>query len=228
MLTMAPWSRTVWVTLKADGLKAEANEKLFKITGKGVGPEGLPLPGQDPRPHWIKGEATYLGRHVGAGSVKTDTAVPDLATGHITGEFGSGSPFVFKKKNGDQLACNYGRTDLGAKKPGVFDLTILDILPNGSLVVEALFIAEVVPQADLCTGIFEGVTGSWIMIATTEPFVLGSSDPIKYEWHGKGRLSLRMMATAGTTTNALRKYVAFRSAKGRSFVGRKTTYFFRK
>ncbi|HEV3235720.1 MAG TPA: hypothetical protein VGZ25_01950 [Gemmataceae bacterium] len=147
------------------------------------------MPGQDPRPHWIKGEATYLGRHTGLGSVKTDTAVPD-GMGHITGEFGSGSPFIFKKKNGDQLACNYGRADLGAKKPGVFDLTILDVLPDGSLVVEALFIAEFVPQQDLCTGIFEGVTGSWIMIATTEPFVLGSSDPIEYEWHGKGPLEL--------------------------------------
>jgi hypothetical protein len=66
--------------------KAEAQEKLFKIKGKGIAPDGLPLPGQEPRPHWIKGEATYLGRHTGLGSVKTDTAVPD-GKGHITGEF---------------------------------------------------------------------------------------------------------------------------------------------
>jgi hypothetical protein len=170
-------------------LNGEVRAEPFKITGSGVAPLGLPLPGQDPRPHSIVGNATYLGRHTGEGSVKTDSAVFDPATGHITGEFGSGSPFVFTKKNGDQLACNYGRTDLGASKPGTFDLTILDVLPDGSLVVEALFIAEFIPQTDLCTGMFEGVTGGWVMFAMSEPFVLGSSDPIKYSWQGQGSLT---------------------------------------
>jgi hypothetical protein len=170
-------------------LKAEVQAEPFKITGSGVGPFGLPLPGQDPRPHLIEGNATYLGRHTGEGTVKTDSAVFDPVTGHITGEFGSASPFIFKKKNGDQLACNYGRTDLGASKPGFFDLTILDVLPDGSLVVEALWIAEFVPQTDLCTGMFEGVTGSWVMIAMSEPFVLGSSDSLSYSWQGQGSLT---------------------------------------
>ncbi|MFL5244962.1 MAG: hypothetical protein ACJ8FY_22905 [Gemmataceae bacterium] len=171
-------------------LKADEVTKPFKVTGSGVGPQGLPLPGQDPRPHTIEiGNGTYLGRYTGEGTVKTDSAAFDPVTGHITGEFGSGSPFIFKKKNGDQLACNYGRTDLGASKPGFFDLTILDVLPDGSLIVEALFIAEFVPQADLCTGMFEGVTGGWIMYAITEPFVLGSSAPLNYSWQGQGSLT---------------------------------------
>jgi hypothetical protein len=170
-------------------LPAQAQTRPFKVTGSGVAPDGLPLPGQDPRPHTIVGNATYLGRHTGEGTVKTDSAVFDPTTGHIVGEFGSGSPFIFKKKNGDQLACNYGRTDLGASQPGVFDLTILDVLPDGSLVVEALFIAEFVPQTDLCTGMFKGATGGWVMYAMSEPFVLGSSDPLKYSWHGQGSLT---------------------------------------
>jgi hypothetical protein len=196
MISLVPFPRFVFhlttcLTLLAlAGSRAEAQTKPFKVTGSGVAAQGLPLPGQDPRPHTITiGNGTFLGRYTGAGTVKVDSATLDPVTGHITGEFGSGSPFVFVKKNGDQLACNYGRTDLGASKPGVFDLTILDMLPDGSLVVEALFIAEFVPQTDLCTGMFEGVTGGWVMYAMSEPFVLGSSDPIKYSWHGKGSLT---------------------------------------
>src|SRR6267378_3155093 len=129
MMNLARQNRLVFhlaacVTLLAlAGLRAEVRADPFKITGSGVAPSGLPLPGQEPRPHTIVGNATYLGRHTGEGTVKTDSAVFDPVTGHIVGEFGSGSPFVFKKANGDQLACNYGRTDLGASKPGTFDLT---------------------------------------------------------------------------------------------------------
>ena len=110
---------------------AQAQVKPFKITGAGVGPAGLPLPGQDPRPHWIVGVATHLGLHYGEGTVRTDSAVPDLANGKITGEFGSGSPFEFVGANGDKLVCHYGRTDFGASKPGSFELTILDIQADG-------------------------------------------------------------------------------------------------
>src|SRR4051794_4284386 len=63
----------------------------FKIKGAGVGPLGLPLPGQEPRSHWIVGEATHLGRHSGEGTVRTDSADLDLENGLITGEFGGGS-----------------------------------------------------------------------------------------------------------------------------------------
>jgi hypothetical protein len=168
---------------------AHAQVEPFKITGSGVAPIGLPLPGQDPRPHGSVGEATHLGRYTGEGTVRTDSAVFDPTTDHITGEFGSGSPYVFTGADGDQLVCYYGRTDFGASEPGTFDLTIVNVLADGSLVVEALFIAEFVPVSDQCTGKFAGVTGSWIMIATTEPFVLGSEDPINYSWHGEGSLT---------------------------------------
>src|SRR5947209_8305630 len=121
--------------------RADAQTKPFKISGQGVGPTGLPLPGQTPRSHWIVGEATELGRHYGEGTVRTDSAAFDPNTGKIVGEFGSGSPFVFAAANGDKLACYYGRTDFGARKPGTFELTIVDVLPGGFLVVEALWVA---------------------------------------------------------------------------------------
>jgi hypothetical protein len=163
--------------------------KPFKITGSGVGPQGLPLPGQPPRPHWIVGNATELGRHFGYGTVETDTAAFDPATGKIAGTFGSGSPFTFIAANGDLLVCYYGRTDHGASTPGTFELTIVDVLADGSLLVQALWIAEFVPVSDACTGRFAGVSGGWVMYATSEPFVLASSDPVNYSWEGQGFLT---------------------------------------
>ncbi len=52
----------VTVCAMVDG-RAEAQEvkKAFKISGSGIGTEGLPLPGEDLRPHWIVGNATHLG-----------------------------------------------------------------------------------------------------------------------------------------------------------------------
>jgi hypothetical protein len=178
------------VALVVASAPAQAQVKPFKITGEGVGPLGLSLPGQDPRPHWIVGNATHLGRHYGEGFVRTDTAnfQPD---GTITGTFGSGAPFVFTGANGDQLVCYYGRTDHGASKPGTFVLTILDVLEDGSLLVEAAWIAEFVPVSDQCTEKFLGVTGSWVMYAYSKPFVLGSSDPVDYSWEGEGTLTLQ-------------------------------------
>ncbi len=165
---------------------AEAQVKPFKITGDGVAPLGLPLPGQDARPHWIVGNATHLGRHSGAGTVQTDTATfhPD---GSITGEFGSGEPFVFTGANGDILSCEYGRTEFGASTPGTFEL--IPVGPPGIYV--AIFIAEFVPVSAECTGKFAGVTGSWVMYAVTEPFLLGSTDPIDYSWEGNGTLKFK-------------------------------------
>lgn len=168
--------------------KADAQDRPFKISGAGAGPDGLPLPGQPAREHWVVGEATYLGRHTGDGTVRTDSAALDPNTGHITGEFGSGGPYTFTGANGDKLVCYYGRTDFGASKPGTFDLAIVDILADGSLVVEALWIADFVVQPNLSTGRFAGVTGSWVMYAQSEPFVLGSNDPVYYSWQGQGTL----------------------------------------
>jgi hypothetical protein len=169
--------------------QTHAQVKAFKISGSGVGPDGLPLPGQDPRMHWIVGNATHLGRHYGEGTVQTDSAALDPSTGKIAGEFGSGSPFVFVGANGDRLACYYGRTDFGAAKPGSFELTILGDLGGGVLLVQAAWIAEFVAQPDESTGKFAGVTGSWIMYAYSAPFSLGSNDPVYYSWEGSGKLT---------------------------------------
>lgn len=156
---------------------AEAQVKPFKINGEGVAPLGLPLPGQDARPHTIVGNATHLGRHCGEGSVQTDTAVFHL-DGRITGQFGSGERFVFTAANGDILSCEYGRTEFGASTPGTFEL--IPVGPPG--VYTANFIAEFVPLSAACTGKFAGVSGSWVMYAATEPF--GSYDQC---WLARGR-----------------------------------------
>jgi DNA polymerase-3 subunit alpha len=65
----------VVVVLCATARPADAQAKPFKIVGEGVGPSGLPLPGQDPRPHWVVGNANFLGRHTGEGTVATDSAM---------------------------------------------------------------------------------------------------------------------------------------------------------
>ena len=171
---------------------AQAQVKPFKITGKGAGPTGLPLPGQPPRLHWAIGEATHLGRYYGEGTVETLTAAP-TATG-FAGTFGSGSPFVFAAANGDKLVCWYGRTDLPlngsrASQPGTFELTVVDFTAGGAPIVTALWLAEFVVQPGDSTGRFSGVTGSWVMVARSAPFVLGSNDPVLYSWEGQGKLT---------------------------------------
>jgi hypothetical protein len=167
--------------------------KPFKIKGGGIATTGLPFPGQPPREHTSVGEATHLGRYHGDGTVQTDT-LPDLATG-APGEFGGGSPYVFvggnDGANGDKLVTWYGRTDHDASQPGSYTIDVLAALPDGTLIVEAFFIAEFVAQPDQSTGKFAGVTGSWIMYAQTAPFVLGASDPVPYTWEGEGTLTFR-------------------------------------
>jgi len=167
---------------------AQAQVKPFKITGGGIAPTGLPLPGQEGRHHLSVGNATHLGKYTGDGTVATDSAEFDPETGTIKGEFGSGSPYTFVGANGDKLVCVYGRTAFGAAEPGTFELTIVGATEGGDLIVTAAFIAEFVVQPE-STGKFAGVTGSWIMFAFTEPFVLGSSDPIEYSWEGEGELT---------------------------------------
>ena len=179
----------VVATLLALSIQAQAQVKPFKLQGAGVGPTGLPLPGQEARGHWASGEATHLGRHLAQGTLQTFSAVPDLANGRITGLFGSASPFVFQAANGDKLVTWYGNTDHGATQPGTFELTIVDVMPTGQLLVNAKWIAEFVVQPGDSTGRFAGVTGSWVMYAqTTKPFLLPSTDPVHYSWQGEGRL----------------------------------------
>ena len=163
--------------------QAEAQTVQFAINGSGYGPKGLPLPGQPPRLHWATGYGTGLGHYMGVGEVQTDTATFH-ANGDITGQFGSPVAFRFVGSNGDVLACYYGNTDFGASQPGTFEL-----IPVGIGVFIAQFIAEFVPYDPECTGKFAGVSGSWTMFAWTEPFLLGSTEPVAYSWAGYGRLT---------------------------------------
>jgi len=194
---MSPMSRRTvvlltWVLLPAavplTATPARAAEP-FKISGAGVGPHGLPFPGQDPREHWSVGEATHLGLYYGDGTLRTDTAVPSPTGTDITGQFGGGSPYTFTGADGDELVTWYGRTDHGAAEPGAYDISILGALPDGALLVQASFVAEFVAVPGQSTGRFAGVTGSWTMYAETAPFVLGSSDPLLYWWEGTGSLT---------------------------------------
>jgi hypothetical protein len=167
--------------------RAEAVLKPFKIKGGGEAPFGIPLPGAEPEPHWAVGEATHLGRYQGLGAVQTDTnnlVIHDDGT--ITGEFGSAVPFVFTGADGDKLACHYGRTAFGAQHPGTFTL-----VPQGDGTYVAFWVAEFVPVVAQCTGKFQGIGGSWIMYAMSEPFVLGADDPVAYVWQGEGQLDFK-------------------------------------
>jgi len=150
-----------------------------------IAPTGIPLPGQPPRPHWAIGGATTLGIYYGQGEVQTDTATFN-ADGTITGEFASPVPFVFAGAHGDTLACYYGNTDFGATSPGTFELVPV---PGRAGWYVAHFVAEFVPYDPECTGKFRGVSGGWIMYATTDPFLLGSSEPLFYWWEGQGSLT---------------------------------------
>jgi hypothetical protein len=165
--------------------QAQAQVKPFKITGSGVAPLGLPAPGGPALPHSIVGNATQLGKHYGMGTVELNTFVPNSDYSIITGEFGSGSPFEFVGANGDILSCWYGRTDHGATSPGSYML----VSTGEPDMYIAYFIAEFVPFDPECTGKFTGVTGSWIMYAVTDPFLLGSDSPVNYSWQGSGYLT---------------------------------------
>ncbi|HKI20393.1 MAG TPA: hypothetical protein VKA15_21065 [Isosphaeraceae bacterium] len=165
--------------------QAQAQVEPFAIIGGGFAPTGIPLPGQPPRPHWAIGGATTLGIYYGQGEVQTDTATFN-ADGTITGEFASPVPFVFAGAHGDTLACYYGNTDFGATSPGTFELVPV---PGRAGWYVAHFVAEFVPYDPECTGKFRGVSGGWIMYATTDPFLLGSSEPLFYWWEGQGSLT---------------------------------------
>lgn len=171
------------VVLALGASRAGAQTRLFAIVGAGVGPTGLPLPMQPPRAHWAVGIATDLGPYAGLGSVQTDSATFN-ADGTITGNFSSGSPFVFVGANGDKLVCDYGHV---ATNPGTFTLTPVANAPG---YFTAAWIAEFVPTS-ASTGKFKDVRGSWTMYAFSEPFLLGSNEPVGYWWVGAGRLTFK-------------------------------------
>jgi hypothetical protein len=169
------------VVVLAGSRTAEAQVKPFKITGGGVA-DYVPLPGDPPAFHYAVGQATGLGRYYGEGKVRVDAI-----TSPTTGEFSSAVPFVFTGANGDKLAFHYGRTDFGAEGPGV--VTLHDA---GGGEVIAVWVAEFTPVAAASTGRFKKVIGgSVIVTAVTEPFVLGSDDPVPYVWSGEGTLEFR-------------------------------------
>jgi hypothetical protein len=169
------------VALVVGSPTARAQTKPFKITGAGGGEHGLPGPGEDPRPHTATGTATHLGRYIGAGTVETLSVEPDPDNpGGLRGTFQSGSPFVFEAANGDLLVTNYGH----GEDPGTFTLTPTD--DPGYFV--ARWIAFFEPTA-ASTGKFAGVTGGWTMYAESEPFRLGSEEPLTYSWYGEGTLT---------------------------------------
>ena len=58
--------------------RADAQLTPVTISGEGIGPTGLTLPGDDPWPHWIMGLATRVGMHRGAGlSDRRGGSAPD-------------------------------------------------------------------------------------------------------------------------------------------------------
>ncbi|MEZ6063590.1 MAG: hypothetical protein R3C19_24840 [Planctomycetaceae bacterium] len=178
-------------------LGATAEAVSFSVEGSGNAPQGVPLPGQEPRPHDIEGTFTIGGTtltHTGMGMVQTDTA--DLMT--LTGEFGSAAPFVFTDSDGDSLVTQYGRTEFGAAEPGFFKLTVRGPAEGGlNVLVQAHWIAEFVVQPDSSTGKYAGVTGSWIMDAYSDPFVLGTSEPLDYRWESREGAELRFPSQSG-------------------------------
>jgi hypothetical protein len=178
--TLATWALFTIQT------RTEAQTRSFTISGAGLATRGLPLPGEAPRPHWSLGVGTRLGGYFGNETIQTDWATFN-SDGSISGEFGSGSPYIFTAATGDKLAVYYGRTDYGAESPGTFQLVPVPALGPGWFI--GYFIAEFVPYDPLCTGVFAGVTGGWTMYAVSAPFLLGSSQPTEYSWSGTGQLT---------------------------------------
>jgi hypothetical protein len=173
----------VWAAAPADAQVT----KPFKVTGGGIAPEGLRPPGEVTT-HLIDGTATHLGRHTGEGNFDI-YSLDFTSASTLGGTFGSHDPCTFVAANGDKLVCYYGREDKGADDVGTVQITILDITAEGIL-VEAFFVAQFVIQPE-STGRFAGASGSWIMYAQTEPFILGSEDPAAYWWEGEGEVTVQ-------------------------------------
>ena len=164
--------------------RAEAQVKPFKVTGGGTAPDGLPVfTGGPPAPHNATGTATHLGKYSGDEGMFTLLSFDPFT---LTGTF-EGS-FVFVAANGDRLKCNYrGNPDIPGT--GTFSGSLTQ---DGEVIVT--FIQEFVPVPEESTGKFATVTGgSFIMIATSEPFPLeispeGYTPPFAYTWVGEGTL----------------------------------------
>jgi hypothetical protein len=167
--------------------QAEAQVNPFKIVGGGNAPEGISLIPGVPVFHDAVGLATGLGKYRGEGAFQL------LAfTSELTADFSSAPDFVFTAANGDDLAFTYGDVDNGAAQPGKVEL-----FPVGDGSFVAMFVAEFNPVPAKSTGRFANVvSGSFIMVAVSEPFFFDLDDPMdprttpfKYSWSGKGTLT---------------------------------------
>lgn len=153
--------------------------KPFKVTGAGTA-DYIPIVPFVPVHHDATGQATHLGRYHGEGSYQLLGF-----TGPTTGIFGSASPFIFVGANGDQIAFTYGDTTNGAAGPGQVAL-----FPATGGLVYAVWVAEFNAVPAQCTGRFASlIGGSFIMIAISDPFVLGGTDPVGYSWSGQGTIT---------------------------------------
>ncbi len=147
----------------------------FKISGAGNAPEGVPVFPGGTVDHDATGTATHLGKYTGEGLFTLDSI--DFAT--LSGTFHG--TFTFVAANGDKLVMNYGS--------GTFSLA-----PNADGTVVATFVAEFTPDPEHSTGRFAKVVGgSFVMVATSEPFVLsinaeGFTPSFTYSWVGDGTL----------------------------------------
>ena len=181
-LRMAPLTVCTLVLALASS-QAQAQVVPFKVTGSGI-VNYIPLPGDDPQYHFAVGEATHLGKYFGEGFVQTD-----VLTSPTTALFSSAKPFVFVGANGDHLAFHYGRTDFGAEQPG-----LVTLVPAGDGKFFAVFVAEFNPVLAECTGKYKDLVqerSSFIMIAVSDPFVVGAKDPVGYSWAGAGNIEFK-------------------------------------
>ncbi len=154
---------------------AQTGIKRFKISGSGPA-DPLLLDGT-PVAHSSSGKGTFLGRYQGEGHFRALSFDP--AT--LTATFESAPTFTFTAANGDRLVCTYGQGPLGPGDAWAFPLN------DGTPRVVVVFLAEFNPDPALSTGRFAGVTGSWMMLAISDPLIPGVT-PFDYSWSGEGTL----------------------------------------
>jgi hypothetical protein len=154
---------------------ADTRVVLFKITGGGSAPGGLPLGPAESGSFNATGTATELGRYTSQGGTLTlDTLDPSTLQGTFHGSI------TFVAANGDHLAFNFAGNLSGT--------------PNPDGAVAVTFLATFTPDAQHSTGRFADVSGgSFTMTAHADSISLagstpGFSAPFDYTWSGEGTL----------------------------------------